>query len=133
MTGAAPAPTIGVDLGGTNLRVALVDASGAVLADDDEPTPEDFDELIGSIRTGIEAVDPDRVAAAVGVGAAGLVDREGTVHYAPNLPMLRSAPIGRALGDAVSYPVVVDNDANAAAWGELEHGAARGQRSTRWS
>jgi glucokinase len=104
VTAADPAPTIGVDLGGTNLRVAMVDAGGVVLSEDHEPTPDDWQDLV----------------------AAGLVDREGTVHYAPNLPMLRNAPLGRALTDALSRPVVVDNDANVAASGELAHGAARG-------
>jgi glucokinase len=70
----------------------------------------------------------DSGIAAVGVGAAGLVDHEGTVHYAPNVPMFRRAPLGRLLAEALKVPVVVDNDANVAAWGELRHGAARGRQ-----
>jgi glucokinase len=66
------------------------------------------------------------VAAAVGVGAAGLVDREGGVQYAPNIPAFRRTPLRTELEDAIGLPVVVDNDANAAAWGEVVHGAARG-------
>ena len=119
-------PTIGVDLGGTNLRAALVDEEGQVLAEEHEHTPDDWRELVAATVRCIGAVDADSKATAVGIGAAGLIDREGTVHYAPNLPMLREAPLGRALGDALSQPVVVDNDANVAALGELEHGAARG-------
>lgn len=126
MTAADPAPTIGVDLGGTNLRVALVDAGGGVLAEDHEPTPDDWQELVAATVRCVEAVDTGTQASAVGVGAAGLVDRDGTVHYAPNLPMLRKAPLGHALAEALPCPVVVDNDANVAAWGELAHGAARG-------
>ena len=54
------------------------------------------------------------------------IDFDGTVHYAPNLPMFADAPLGAALGHALDLPVVVDNDANVAAWGEVCHGAARG-------
>jgi glucokinase len=64
----------------------------------------------------------------VGVGTAGLVDRDGMVRYAPNLPMLRRAPLRAALAEELGVPVVVDNDANTAAWGEVCHGAARGCR-----
>jgi glucokinase len=120
------APTIGVDLGGTNLRAALVDADGGVLAEEHEPTPDDWRELVAATVRCIAAVDSGASATAIGVGAAGLIDREGTVHYAPNLPMLREAPLGGALAEALPQPVVVDNDANVAALGELSHGAARG-------
>jgi glucokinase len=63
--------------------------------------------------------------AAVGVGAAGLVDREGGVQYAPNIPAFRRTPLRKELEAATGLPVVVDNDANAAAWGEVMHGAAK--------
>ncbi|MEX0664569.1 MAG: ROK family protein [Acidimicrobiia bacterium] len=121
-------PTIGVDLGGTNLRVALVSGDGEVLADEHEPTGGDFDSLVSLIAGHARALASRGGARAVGVGAAGLVDFEGTVHYAPNLPMLRHAPLGAALSEALDLPVVVDNDANVAAWGEVCHGAAQGCR-----
>jgi glucokinase len=60
------------------------------------------------------------------VGAAGLVDRDGAVHYAPNLPTLTQVPLQAVLTERLGVPVVVDNDANVAALGELRHGAARG-------
>src|SRR5438309_1577421 len=76
--------------------------------------------LVARLRADFPAV------AAVGVGAAGLVDRDGDVQYAPNIPAFRRTPLREALGAAIGLPVVVDNDANAAAWGEIVHGAARG-------
>src|SRR5205085_1537824 len=76
--------------------------------------------LVAKLREDFPAV------AAVGVGAAGLVDRDGDVQYAPNIPAFRRTPLREALGNAIGLPVVVDNDANAAAWGEIVHGAARG-------
>ena len=127
--GATGAPTIGVDLGGTNLRVAVVDRQGAILEDERQPTPPELDHLIDAIKARVDAFTATHGdAAAVGVGAAGLVDREGTIHYAPNIPMFRRAPVGPALSKVLTLPVVVDNDANVAAYGELCHGAARGKR-----
>lgn len=119
-------PTIGVDLGGSNLRVAAVSATGEVLAEENEQTHGDFQELVASIARQASALAESSGSRAVGVGAAGLIDRDGVVHYAPNLPMLRQAPLGAALAEAIALPVVVDNDANVAAWGEVCHGAARG-------
>ena len=125
--GEATSPTIGVDLGGTNLRVAVVDRGGAILSEEHEPTPEDLDGVIPAIVRCISTLQHSHPeVGAVGVGAAGLVDKDGTVHYAPNLPMLTNTPLRRSLADALALPVVVDNDANAAAWGEVCHGAARG-------
>ena len=121
--------TIGVDLGGTNLRAATVDPDGAVRTEVREPTPADFATLVEAIERLVGTLErAGETADAVGVGAAGLVDQDGTIHYAPNLPMMRHSPLGRALAEALAVPVVVDNDANAAAWGELRHGAARGKR-----
>ena len=125
-TGAA-APTIGIDLGGTNLRVAVVDRAGTVLEDERVESPDDIEGLLVAmtdVATSLLARTPS--VGAVGVGAAGLVDREGTVHYAPNLPMLIEVPLGRLLGERLPIPVAVDNDANVAGWGELAHGAAAG-------
>lgn len=126
-SGRAGVPTIGLDLGGTNLRGAVVDRAGTVLEEERVDTPDDVDSLLDAmveVTTSLLARAP--TVRAVGVGAAGLVDREGTVHYAPNLPMLLEVPLGRLLGERLEVPVAVDNDANAAGWGELTHGAATG-------
>jgi glucokinase len=118
------APTVGVDLGGTNLRVGLVDAGGGILAEHRVGAPNELDALVDAIRAGVERVSgPD--AGALGIGAAGMVDDDGVVHYAPNLPMFVSAPLRSLVQAVVGLPVVVENDANAAAWGEHCHGALR--------
>lgn len=126
MTRSGP-PTVGVDLGGTNIRVALVDSDGQILAEERAPTPDHWPELRNTITelvARLQSAHPD--VAAVGVGAAGMVDRDGAVHYAPNIPRLIRVPLRQSLADALPVPVVVDNDANVAAWGEVCHGAARG-------
>ena len=124
----SPGPTLGVDLGGTNVRAALVDDEGRILAEDREPTPPGGSGPV--VAAIVRLVDGLHLTAgrslALGVGAAGLVDRDGSVRYAPNIPMLVDAPLRDELCDALDIPVFVDNDANVAAWGELHHGAARG-------
>jgi glucokinase len=65
---------------------------------------------------------------AVGVGIAGLVDAQGVLRYGPNLPGVVEAPVRDALAARTGLPVVVDNDANVAGWGEVCFGAAAGTR-----
>ena len=120
-------PTIGVDLGATNVRGAVVDRGGGILAELRDHTGVDGVDVIPTTAALVARLRADFPAvAAVGVGAAGLVDRDGDVQYAPNIPAFRRTPLREALGAAIGLPVVVDNDANAAAWGEIMHGAARG-------
>lgn len=130
MTDAAeqPAPpTIGVDLGATNVRVAVVDRTGGIRAELRDHTGEDGSEVVPTTTALVRKLrDEFPGVSAIGVGAAGLVDRDGDVQYAPNIPAFRRTPLREALQRAIGLPVVVDNDANAAAWGEIVHGAAHG-------
>ena len=130
MTDAAeqPAPpTIGVDLGATNIRVAVVDRAGGIRAELRDHTGEDGSEVVPTTTALVRKLrDEFPGVSAIGVGAAGLVDRDGDVQYAPNIPAFRRTPLREALQRAIGLPVVVDNDANAAAWGEIVHGAAHG-------
>ena len=121
------APTFGVDLGGTNLRTAVVARDGSVLEQRRAPTPERLDEIVETIASEVAElarVCPD--AHSLGVGAAGMVDFDGVIHYAPNIPAFVRAPVRARLAEATRRPVVVDNDANVAALAEYTHGAARG-------
>jgi glucokinase len=125
VTEAAPAPTVGIDLGGTNLRVGVVDADGRVVDECRVPAPKALDDLADAVRVAFDEVATAEPAA-VGVGAAGMIDGDGVVHYAPNRPMFVNVPLRTLIADVVRLPVVVDNDANVAAWGEACHGALRG-------
>jgi glucokinase len=121
------APTFGVDLGGTNLRAAVVDPHGRVLSRYREHTPATLDAIVDAIATSVADLavgQPD--AGAVGVGAAGMVDRDGMIHYAPNLPAFVRVPLRALVAEATGRAVVVDNDANVAALAELTHGAGVG-------
>jgi glucokinase len=127
VTAASPAPTLGIDLGGTNLRIGVVDAAGAILTEVREPAPSEVGALVHAIGVHTDELIPALGVSAVGVGTAGMIDRDGSVHYAPNLPMFIDVPLRALLAERLAPPVMVDNDANAAAWGEHCHGAARGR------
>jgi glucokinase len=62
---------------------------------------------------------------ALGVGAAGMVDRSGVMRFAPNVAW-REVPLAEKIRSGVGLPTLVDNDANVAAWGEFRFGAGRG-------
>lgn len=120
--------TIGVDVGGTKVLAGVVDEAGEILHRARRATPVgDAEALIDSIA---DAVDDCAQQAgeidAVGVAIAGFIDEgRSRVLLAPNL-RLRDEPLGVRLEKAVGVPIMVENDANAAAWGEVRFGAGRG-------
>jgi glucokinase len=126
--------TIGVDLGGTHIRVAVVDDAGAILHEHRGASPSrTIDELVGAVGAAAAellaaAAAADVRVTAIGAGVAALVDDEGVARYAPNVPALVDAPLRDDIARATGLPAIVDNDANVAAWGELAHGAMRGMR-----
>ncbi|MDX6275200.1 MAG: glucokinase [Frankiales bacterium] len=117
---------VGVDIGGTKVAGAVVTDDGTVVARATSPTPTQ--ELgSGAVEDALVGVITELGAAhsveAVGIGAAGLV-ADGRVLYCPHLP-LRGEPVAQRVSERVGLPVVLDNDANAAALGEARFGAAR--------
>jgi glucokinase len=119
--------TIGVDVGGTKIAAGVVDDTGAVLTTDKVGTPAAdptaVQQAIAALITTLAAQHP---VEAVGIGAAGFVDAaRDTVLFAPNLAW-RNVALRAAVADACGLPVVVENDANAAAWGEYRFGAGAG-------
>jgi len=117
--------TVGVDLGGTKcLAVAL--AGNRVVGEKRVATPDGGEAVLDAIATLALEVAGDRPLAALGVGAPGLVDREGLLRFAPNLPGVTGLPVRAALEQRLGVPVRVDNDATCAAWAERAMGAATG-------
>ncbi len=110
---------IGVDLGGTNLRVGLVTPEGEVLKKVKEPSTGD---IMGNMKKAVDDLMSPEVRG-IGIGVAGVVDRkELKVIASPNIPQINGFSFG-SLGFTV--PVSVENDANAAALGEASFGAGR--------
>jgi glucokinase len=124
-------PAIGVDLGGTNLRVAVVDGVATEpLAQEKVAVgePRDPDTVVARIAELVRAVDPGGARVPVGVGIAAMLrDRRGTVANSPHLRW-RDVDFGPRLAAALGprHPLGVYNDVNAIAYGEYALGAARG-------
>ena len=118
--------TVGVDIGGTKVLGGVVDAQGHVLARARRDTPaDDAAKTLDFIAEVVEELAAIHPIAAVGIGAAGWINESrSTVLFAPNLAW-RNEPLRDKLAERVGLPVVVENDANAAAWAEFQFGAAR--------
>ncbi|CCH28965.1 ROK family protein [Actinosynnema sp. NPDC047251] len=118
--------TVGVDVGGTSVRVGVVDADGAVLDTARAATPSGEGALEEAIGAAVAEVASRHRVAAVGLAVAGFVasDRR-TVLFAPHLAW-RQAPVADRIAERVGLPVVLEHDANAAALAEHRFGAARG-------
>ncbi|HET6651213.1 MAG TPA: ROK family glucokinase [Nocardioides sp.] len=116
--------TVGVDVGGTKIAAGVVDEDGKILATARRESPATDSEAIEvTIAELVMELRRDHAIEAVGVGAAGFVDvRRSTVLFAPNLAW-RDEPLKSELEARVDLPVVIENDANAAAWGEFSFGA----------
>lgn len=128
-------PAIGVDLGGQNLRIAMVSPAGIVREGMQVPVGADRSaaavaRLIGEgIRAlaGKEGGQP----MPVGCGIPGIVDADrGVVHASPNFPPWRDEPIASMIAAECGCDVRIDNDANLHALGEALRGAGRGHRNT---
>lgn len=123
--------TIGVDIGGTKVGGGLVDENGNVLRTARRPTPAD--DQAGVIQAVKEVVDELRTGheiEAVGIGAAGWISSDrSTVMLAPNVSW-KNEPLRDKVTAVIDLPVVVENDANVAIWGEHRFGAAKAHRSS---
>jgi glucokinase len=117
--------TVGVDVGGTKcLAVAL--EGGRMVDERRVPTPDGEAAVLDAIAAVASEVAGGKEIRGVGVGVPGLVDREGVLRFAPNLPGVVDLRIKAELELRLGTPVRVDNDATCAAWGERQVGAAQG-------
>jgi glucokinase len=121
--------TIGVDVGGTKVAAGVVDEGGHIVEKLKRDTPAaNPDSTVDVIAAVVNELQAKYDVAAVGIGAAGFVDQtRSTVLFAPNLAW-RDEPVKKQVEERIGRPVVVENDANAAAWAETKLGAARDQQ-----
>ena len=119
---------IGVDIGGTKVAAGVVDEEGRVIDRERRDTPgQDVAATESTIAEVVEALCARHEVAAVGIGAAGWIANDhSTVLFAPHLAW-RNEPLREALLGRIGRPLMVENDANAAAWAEYRFGAARGR------
>lgn len=127
---------LGIDLGGTNIAVGIVDENYQILARAKRRTkvPCEPDELCEQLAlTALEALDNAKLTINdipwIGIGTPGTVNRDtGVVEFSNNL-FLHNFPIRKLLEARLNKKVVVENDANAAAYGEYKAGALRGAKN----
>jgi glucokinase len=120
---------IGIDIGGTKISAALVDADGALRGPLlRTPTPrESADAVLEATIELARRADPDQTASAAGVGSAGAFDLAGKVTSATAiLPGWTETDVAGTLRSALGIPTIALNDAHAAALGEMAVGAGRG-------
>jgi glucokinase len=124
------------DLGGTHLRTATVDQCGKIQHRFKQSTPRSDDpaEIVSALLRAVkecerQLVGTEATISGVSVAVPGTVDfDEGVVLTAPNVPSLNDFGLGAALTRHLKWPAIIENDANAAAAGEMWQGAGRGYR-----
>ena len=120
--------TVGVDIGGTKVLAGVVGVDGQVVERLQRRTPHRSSApavVADTIVSTVEDIRGDLDIGAVGIGAAGFVDRGGVVRFAPHLSW-RNEPLQEVLEQRIGLPVVVDNDANVTARAEMRFGSGRG-------
>jgi glucokinase len=125
---------VGVDIGGTGTKFGIVDRLGNLLFSSEMPTRgkeeiEGFvDDLYNNLSPLIERAGGAGRMKGIGLGAPNGNYYTGTVEYAPNLPWKGILPLAKLVEAKFKLPVVLTNDANAAALGEMMYGAAQGMK-----
>ncbi|MCX4098739.1 ROK family glucokinase [Nocardia sp. alder85J] len=121
--------TVGIDVGGTNIRASVVDGAGDVRDTVQAPTPHSERALEDGLARAVRELRARHAIGAVGLAVAGFVDETRTaVRFAPHLPW-EDTPVARRLSDRLGLPVILEHDANAAMWAEYRFGAAAGARN----
>lgn len=121
---------VGVDLGGTTIKFGIVSEKGKIVAKNclDTLADQGPEKVIKQIKKGIKELlkESKYNIEGVGIGSPGMVIlKKGTVENPPNLPGWGKIPLGSRLEKDLSIPVFVENDANAAAVGEMIFGAGK--------
>ncbi|MCR2800619.1 MULTISPECIES: ROK family glucokinase [unclassified Microbacterium] len=117
---------VGIDIGGTKIAGGVVDDAGNVVEKLRVDTPVDTESLANAVADMARHFAQSYEVAAVGVAAAGFIDKtRSVVYHAPNIAW-RNEPLRADLERRIGRPVTIENDANAAGWGEYRFGAGRG-------
>lgn len=125
---------IGVDIGGTNIKIALVDFDGKIAYSNTTPTRAEmgYEAGVNNIKQAIkdimnESATDSKSIEAIGFGLPGQIDyKEGVVKNLPNIPGWVNVPLAKIIEDEFKIPTKLDNDVRCAALGELNFGAGKG-------
>ena len=125
---------IGIDLGGTNTRIALVNKAGQVIVSEEFPTEsaQSGESIVHAVSEQIEAIlekerCPRNDVQGIGLGSAGFLSpQDGIIYFSPNLPTLSNFPVANLLERETGIRTILENDANAAAIGEYWLGSGKG-------
>jgi glucokinase len=127
--------SIGIDIGGTNTKIGLVDIDGNFRAENNIPTAkyleiEDYIEALAqAINESLSSVTENYVLKGIGIGAPNGNYYNGSIEFAPNLNWKGKIPLAELLNKNFRVPILLTNDANAAAIGEMIYGAAKGMKN----
>ncbi|MCL5674502.1 MAG: ROK family protein [Candidatus Omnitrophica bacterium] len=122
---------IGLDLGGTFIKVGLVQETGEIIKKAQFPTKADEgkkETVIQQMKNAVSSVWEQGING-IGIGTPGVVDNEGVVFEAPNLPGWNNLQLKKIFEERFKVPVVVENDVNSITWGEYLFGAGKGCRT----
>ena len=127
---------IGIDLGGTAIKLGRFTPDGTCLQSLSVPTPQPAtpEAVLAAMVEAIASVDPDKKSVAIGVGTPGPADASGRIALvAINLANWRDVPLAEELEAKTGLPTIIANDANCAGLGEAWLGAGRRFNMALWS
>ena len=129
---------VGIDVGGTNIKLGIVQPSGQITATTNLLTKNFIREKDLLINGLVEAVCSLLESNAlhkndirgIGIGLPGLIDyKKGFVHFLPNIPSWKNVPLKKIMEERLRIPAFIDNDVNLITLGEWHYGAGRGIRN----
>lgn len=114
-------------MGGTKIAAGLVGRGGELLREDRYPTAGSPEKLLDALERAVVEACRGQSVSGVCVGVPGLImARESRVVFSPNLRAIEGLPLKDELEHRTGFPITIENDANAAAWGEFRFGAGSG-------
>lgn len=117
---------VGVDVGGTKIAAGVVTPEGEVLNEVRYPTAHVPEQLVKTIARAIREVGEGYGVGGICLAVAGLIlAQENRVVFSPNLHAIEGIPLKDELEPEIGFPLTIENDASAAAWGEFRFGAGR--------
>lgn len=128
---------IGIDCGGTNLKIGLIDRKGVILYKEEFPTKRYFDKkkFLSFIEERVRYIIAQKRLRksdllGLGIGIPGLIDhKKGVVHHLTNIPNWKEVNLKGLLERGLNLPVYIDNDVNVMSLGELKFGSGRGKKN----